>query len=239
MGIPGKNLLMVGRKTLLERTLELATQSGLFDKVVVSTESAVVAQKVAESLSEPIALDLSLSTMKRIFKLNEIIEIHNRSIAVSGDYIKSIDVVQEYLDYSKLTSGFFTLLQPTSPFRNSKELTMLLKQQEQHPQDSIFSAKIVESPHPEKCFPLQQNPKGEYILEKLPAGISVPRQYLPRLACPDGAYYSVPIDHLISKKQFVLANSLIMLREGFWTVNIDTEFDYMFANYLVSTGKMI
>ena len=145
VGLPGKNLLTVGSKTLLERALELATRFGLFDKVVVSTESALVAQKVAEMMSAPGASDLPLSATKRVCKLNEIIEIHNRSSKVSGDYIKTADVVREYLDYARLTSGFLTLLQPTSPFRNSKELTMLLERQEQHPRNSIFSAKFLSS----------------------------------------------------------------------------------------------
>lgn len=238
LGLPNKNLLRVGSETLLERALNLVIKDESFSKIVVSTESEEIASAVKlflQSYQIPFE-DSSQSTS--ICQLNEKVEIHFRSSRTSDNFTKTVDVVLEYLELAGLKTGSLLLLQPTSPFRRNEEIMSIFQIHAKHPGKSIFSAKIIDSPHPNKSFLLNLASDEQYLLDKLPTGLSVPRQKLPRWACPDGAYYLTPIELIIKLKTLVTEPSALFLRDGLSTLNIDSPIDYEFADYLVKQGRM-
>ena len=103
-GLPHKNIKLLNGKPLMAWTIEAALQSGMFDTVMVSTDSEEYARIAREYGAEVPFL---------------------RSEAMSADNANSWDVVAEVLDeYRKLGHEFdtFTLLQPTSPLRDGEDI---------------------------------------------------------------------------------------------------------------------
>jgi CMP-N,N'-diacetyllegionaminic acid synthase len=103
-GIPGKNLRMVGNKSLLERSIESAVNSGIFSEVCVSTDSLEIANQVRNyGLTVPFL----------------------RPSEISGDISLGIEVIKHAIAFYRNMGEVFdtvTLLQPTSPFRTSNDV---------------------------------------------------------------------------------------------------------------------
>lgn len=102
--LPRKNILDLGGKPLLTWTINTAKESGVFDKIIVSTEDD----------------EIGLIAKK------ENVVWHPRPKVLSGDNIKMMDVVLDVV----LTQEVFenevydviVLLQPTSPFRTAEDI---------------------------------------------------------------------------------------------------------------------
>ena len=103
-GLPHKNIKLLNGKPLMAWSIEAALKSGMFDTVIVSTDSEEYARIAREYGAEVPFL---------------------RSEATSGDNANSWDTVAEVLDnYRKLGREFdtFMLLQPTSPLRSAEDI---------------------------------------------------------------------------------------------------------------------
>ena len=103
-GLPHKNIKMLNGKPLMAWSIKAALDSGMFDTVMVSTDSEEYARIAREYGAEVPFL---------------------RSEATSGDNSSSWDTVAEVIDnYRKLGREFDTLalLQPTSPLRKGEDI---------------------------------------------------------------------------------------------------------------------
>ena len=103
-GLPHKNIKLLNGKPLMAWSIEAALKSGMFDTVMVSTDSEEYAKIAREYGAEVPFL---------------------RSEVTSGDNSSSWDTVAEVLEnYKKLGREFdtFTLLQPTSPLRTGDDI---------------------------------------------------------------------------------------------------------------------
>lgn len=103
-GIPKKNLQVVGERTLLQRAIDAANRCGLFSEVCVSTDSDEIAE---------LALTYGASVP------------FMRPANISGDSALGIEVVKHALNYYLGKGEYFssiTLLQPTTPFRDSEDV---------------------------------------------------------------------------------------------------------------------
>ena len=103
-GLRDKNIRLLNGKPLLAYTIEAALKSKCFDTVMVSTDSKRYAKIAREYGAEVPFL---------------------RSEATSQDSTSPWEVVREVLEnYRTLGKEFdtFTLLQPTSPLRNAKDI---------------------------------------------------------------------------------------------------------------------
>ena len=99
-GLPGKNIKLLGGMPLIGWTIAAARGSGLFDRIVVSTDEEAIAQVAHENGAETPFL---------------------RPAHIATDHATSDEVVAHALSVLG-TTGQFALLQPTSPFRNAAHL---------------------------------------------------------------------------------------------------------------------
>jgi CMP-N-acetylneuraminic acid synthetase len=98
--LPGKNITDLGGVPLIAWTIRAALTSGLFRRVIVSTENVEIATASQAAGAEvPFERPAHLATSEA----------------------RSVDVVRHALDATS-TQGSFALLQPTSPFRNAHHL---------------------------------------------------------------------------------------------------------------------
>jgi CMP-N,N'-diacetyllegionaminic acid synthase len=103
--LPGKNARMIAGRPLISWTIDTARQSGIFDDIIVSTDSEKIAEIASQSGCAPPFL---------------------RPSDLAQDDSSSADVVIHVLDWVQRQYGAnpmaFMLLQPTSPLRTVEDM---------------------------------------------------------------------------------------------------------------------
>lgn len=211
-GFPGKNIAEINGKTLIEYAIESGVSSTAVDKVFISTDS-----KQYEDIAQRAgAASLGL-----------------RPEDLASDSAKTVDVILEMLTHDQMSDfTHVVLLQPTSPIRPKglidEAVSLSLSFSE-----SVVTVAKVEDPHPYKMKRIVDG-----VLEPfLPDGISeIPRQKLPIAYELTGAIYVTPVLSLAEKRSFFSENTIPLVCEDF--VNIDSEKDFLFLEFLVKNGKV-
>jgi CMP-N-acetylneuraminic acid synthetase len=94
--LPEKNIAELGGRPMLAYTVDAALESGLFDRVLVSTEDAGIAELAAELGATP----------------------HERPEELAGDLVSATDVCLEALE----DEDAVVCLQPSSPLRTAGDI---------------------------------------------------------------------------------------------------------------------
>ena len=97
--LPGKNIANVAGKPLISYTIEAALESGIFERIIVTTDSPEIA-KVAISYSGVVLIE--------------------REPKLALDSTPTFPVVEDVL--RRITCERFCLLQPTSPLRRANHI---------------------------------------------------------------------------------------------------------------------
>ncbi len=233
--VPLKNVRPLGGRPLVDWSIETAIKSPSIAKTIVSTEA-----------NEIISGSALLSPYKKIFEsinVGQLVEvesgilIHKRGNQTAIDGSKTFSIIEEISQVPESIVGDLLLLQPTSPFRSQQEIEDLILLKQESGSLSAVSVRKAESPHPNKTF--QMNQKGRPILNKQAViHLQTPEQELPSFYVPDGAFYLVAKEFLNNERSFVNSDSICFIRSGVKTVNIDTELDLKFAEFLVATNSV-
>jgi len=212
-GYPHKNIAKICQKTLLEIAIQVANNTDCIDDVFISTDS---------SEYEKIGLDAGAKS----FGL--------RSISLSNDTAKSVDVALDFLENLDKKYDFLVLLQPTSPVRSPENISNMIGILKDNDADSIVSVSSVLEPHPYKMkrisddgllFPLIDNTTSEQT-----------RQSLPPVYALNGAIYIIKIKALLFEKTFFPKKTLPYIMDE--NYNIDTEEDLIFLKIMHELGKV-
>lgn len=229
-GVPKKNLQKIGNHTLIEWSLEFAVESNLFDSIVVSTES----NEVIENLPRlaPYLEQFKILKHDQFFEVSNKIQIHKRLLVHATRFASTLDLIDSYLDSQKLEiASCLTLLQPTCPFRSISELTEMLDLVKNGKFHSVASARLFDSPHPQKAIRLSADSSIDADAREFKL-LSTPRQELAELYVLDGAYYCVDTHQFKKTKRLVSEGTHIVKRKGISTMNIDNEDDLQYARYI-------
>lgn len=211
-GLKDKNIKLLGDKPLIAYSIDSAKDSGIFDEIMVSTDS----EKYAEVAKE---YGASVPFL--------------RSDELSGDSAGSWDVVKEVLQgYKTLGKVFDTvcLLQPTSPLRKPEDIVLSYDLLKQMNGDSITS--VCEMDHsPLWSMILPEDGSLADFRRNLK---SVPRQKLSTYHRINGAIYIRKIEYTENaiglKEQREYA--YIMNRGN--SVDIDTIDDFELAEFYLT-----
>ena len=101
-GLKNKNLLKIDNKTLIERTINFAIESKMFSRIILTTDYDNINNNNIEFRKRPEKLTKENTTMVEVIK----------------DVIDNCDINKE---------DNIILLQPTSPFRNKKDLKKVIE----------------------------------------------------------------------------------------------------------------
>jgi len=180
-GVPGKNIADLLGSPLISWTIKAASAASLIDKVVVSTDSA----KIAE-ISQ--ACGAVISGL--------------RSAALSGDASLVSDAAIDFLTKASAEGDSFDniiLLEPTSPLRAISDLDSMIQLLEASPDaDAVVSFTAVRQDpayvHSQELDGLAK-PFSRQDLVK-------PRQALMPLIYPNGVGYLVRVKALIAERTF-------------------------------------
>ncbi len=214
-GVPGKNIKLLSGKPLIEYTTEVALQSKLLTKVLVSSDDDKIIE-VAKNTGVEVPF-------KRPSNLSE-------------DATPTLPVIKHALAYYKNIGEEFDavcLLQTTSPFRTVEFLDQALEKFITSNTDSLVSVKEV--PHefnPHWTFKL--NEQGNLKIATGENEIITRRQDLPKAYHRDGSIYITKTSVLVTQKS-LYGNSIAYIENSNNEhVNIDTIDDWSKAEIVVN-----
>ncbi|PSW42968.1 cytidylyltransferase domain-containing protein [Photobacterium leiognathi] len=201
-GLPNKNILMLLDKPLIAYTIEAAKQSGIFERVIVSTDSLEY-KNIAEQYGAEVIL---------------------RDERLASDTATSFMVIEDVL---KKVSGYdyFVLLQPTSPFRNAEHIQQATKQFEQQPHMN-FLISVCES---NKSADLIKSIGEDLSLKNFDLDFSNYRRQNSKEYTPNGAIFIGNNQLYLNKKHFFGADSLAYIMNKTDSVDIDDKLDFELA----------
>ena len=220
--VPGKNVRLLGGHPVLAYTIAPAIESGVFESVIVSTDSEEVAAIARHYGAEVPFL---------------------RPAALAGDTSPDIEWV-EYtlaeLGRKGRTWDCFSLLRPTSPFRSADTIRRALAQF--LAQAGVDSLRAVEkcAQHPGKMWVI----RGDRMFPLLPFGNgaqpwhSTPYQALPPVYVQN-ASLEIAWTSVVSTRRSIAGDVMVpFLTDGYEGFDINDPHDWMIAERLVADGAV-
>ncbi len=207
-GIKNKNITELAGRPLLQWTIEAAKKSRYIDRFVLSSDDPQI-QMVAESLGCEVPF--------------------TRAADLATDEASTIDVL---LDVLERVAGFdvVVLLQPTSPFRTSKDIDSCLELMMRDGAPSAVSLCPVQD-HPALVFKLHSDKKIAPFVSSTPSQ-ALRRQDLPAAFKLNGAVYIASIPWLIENKTFTAAEAVGYIMPENRSIDIDDAQDLSMAQEL-------
>jgi CMP-N,N'-diacetyllegionaminic acid synthase len=209
-GIPRKNLIRIGRDTLLERTIKLGLLCNRIDKVIVSTD------------------DLEMFEISSRYGVSS---CGLRPSHLAVDSALTIDVILDLLERGYIDSGFVMLLQVTSPLRTQSDLNQFLNQFSETTTGALASASVcrIQSPHPDKIQKIENGFLRSYSGRES----MVPRQSLPPVYSLNGAFYINHSDSLLEERTFLPKKTLAFEMDLEKSLNLDSITDLVLLEALI------
>lgn len=211
-GVKDKNIRLLGGKPLMAWSIEAALKSEQFDEVMVSTDSehyAEIARKHGASVP------------------------FLRSALTASDTASSGAVISEVLrEYRKRGREFdnYCLLQPTSPLRTAEDIRKAYDSYKQ--KDALAVVSVCEAEHtPLWCGQLPATLEMDGFLSRKDVQR---RQDIQKFYRLNGAIYIVNIEKSKSDPFLYRKGSYAYIMTQERSVDIDTELDFKFAEFLLA-----
>lgn len=212
-GIPGKNLVDVGGRPLIEWTIEAARNSSL-SKVVVSTDDYEI-KDVAEKMG------LDIEVILRPARL----ATDDSPVSLTAEHVRKTLAKREW------SAGITILLQPTSPFRTSQDIGDALAIMEETGCESVISFVRDDDGHPGR---LAEKDNVGRILPMSMDNQWKRRQDLEPIYRRNGAIYAT---REIREYGFVSGDCRMMVMPKSRSLNIDDEDDLQLARIIMEARQ--
>ena len=210
-GLKDKNIKLMNGKPLLSYTIVAATESGMFDEIMVSTDS----QKYA---------DIAIQYDARVPFF--------RSAENSSDTASSWDMVLEVLNkYKDLGQEFDTvcLLQPASPLRIATDISDAYRDFQKNAVDALTS--VCEVDHsPLWAMTLDED---RMLTEFRKNSSNVPRQKLATYYRINGAIYIRKVEYRKNGIELIDAKEIAFIMDKRRSIDIDDELDFAIGEFLM------
>ncbi len=217
-GLKNKNIKLLNGKPLIAYSIEAAFNSGLFDEVVVSTDSEEYGN-IAKSFGASVP--------------------YLRGEELSGDKASSWDVVKDILKYYQNKGENFevvALLQPTSPLRTADDIKLGFEVFEKN--NANFVVGVCEMDH----SPLWANTlPDDNSMEKFikVEAKNAQRQSLETYYRINGALYIIKSEYLLKTDDIYAEKSFAYIMDKARSVDIDDAFDFKMAEYIMTENIKI
>lgn len=209
-GLKDKNIRLLAGKPLMAYSIEAALKSGVFDEVMVSTDSEEYA-KIARQYGAQVPF--------------------LRSSLNAGDASSSWDMVEEVLEaYGKRGKRFdnFCLLQPTSPLRETQDIVRAY--QEYHDKNAKAVISVCECEHSPKWSNVLDDSLSLDGFVKQDAAVN--RQQIQVYYRLNGAIYIVDTAEFERNRFLYRENAYAYVMTKERSIDIDTEYDFIVAEVL-------
>lgn len=207
-GLPDKNIIDICGKPLMVYSIEAAIGSGLFERVIVSTDSPLYAD---------IAKRAGAEVMMRGEKL-------------SNDTATSYMVLEDFIARMDTPFDYFVLLQPTSPFRNAQHIKEACESFENNFDRVDFLVSVTQAAHASVLVkPIDE----DGTLKHFDTDFSSYRRQNSKEYSPNGAIYIAKPDAYLANKHFFGKRALSYIMSAYESVDIDNKIDYEIACFLM------
>ena len=210
-GLPHKNIKLLCGKPLLAYSIIAAKESGMYDKIVVSTDSPEYAK---------IALEWGAEVPFFRSDLN------------SSDTATSWDTCREVLEsYRKLGEEFdtFTILQPTSPLRTGEDIKEAFNLMDEKNADFVVG--VCKAEHPISLY--NTIPEDLSLAGYLEQKNNTRRQAFGTCYRLNGALYIVRTKALPENNFIYIDGSFAYVMPEERSIDIDTELDFVIAEVVM------
>lgn len=206
-GLKDKNIIDLCGKPLMVYSIEAASASGLFDRVIVSTDSEEYGR---------IAMQYGA-------------EVIYRGAELSNDNATTYMVLEDLyhrLEQAGQVSDYFMLLQPTSPMRTARHVTEAVDLFESKILDFDFLVSVKEADHA-KVLVNMIEPDGS--MKYFDTDFSNYRRQGYADYSPNGAIFIGKWDAYLQQKHFFGAKAIAYKMSKVDSIDIDDRLDYEFA----------
>lgn len=211
-GLKDKNIKKLNGKPLIAYAIESAKKSGVFEDIVVSTDSEVYAQ-------------IAIKYGAQVKSL--------RPKELSTDMSKSSDVILYEIDKAQRNGkkyDYFVLLQPTSPLRDEidikKSVDLLIEK------DANAVVSVCECEHSEllSCK-LDKSNRLDGLLDKINNSRRQDMDLYYRL---NGAIYISNIEYFKMYKNFYKEKCIAYIMDKYKSIDIDDIYQFKFAEMIIN-----
>lgn len=210
-GLKDKNIKELNGKPLIAYTIEAALKSGVFEDVVVSTDSEKY-KKISEEYGAWVPFLRSSNLSRDNTSTNDVIE----DILLK---LKSIDKQYDSL----------MILQPTSPLRDEEDIKNSIKLFYDKKAKSVVS--MCECDHsPLLTKALDGNMRLDGFLSNLKKNR---RQDFERFYRLNGAIYLIKVNYFFKYKDFYKKDSYAFIMNKLKSIDIDDIYDFKYAEFLI------
>jgi len=214
-GVPRKNIRPLAGKSLIARTFETAMASGVFTRIVLSTDDAEIAAHAKE-------VGVEVPFM--------------RPTAFASDASPMMDVAKHALESLRVATGYVPdavmLLQPTSPLRKKEHIQKAVELLGEN--DSVCSVIALPKtlcPH----YVMKFSPEG-YLQYFLPDGARYTRrQDVPQAYTREGTIFFTRTSVILQKNSFYGDTCIPLLLDPAESLSIDTLEDWAKAERALTT----
>lgn len=211
-GIPKKNLIKIGKDSLVKRAVNSGIKSKSIDNIAISTDC----EKILEE---------AISAGR--------IEYIKRSSELSSDTASSIDAlidaIKAWEKMNAKNTDIVALLEPTSPFRTGLHVKSALQKFKTGKFKSVISVCPLER-KPENIFKKKSNNLEKYIIS--PDEKFARRQDMNHLCRLNSAIYVAYRDDILIKKKLLIDPIGYIEMSEVESINIDTMLDVKVARIL-------
>lgn len=215
-GLPGKNIRPLAGKPLIAYSIEHAQKSELFEEIVVSSDDSAI---------------LSVSAEYGAYNIIRPAELATDEAGVIPAIIHALRTFEE--NESKIFDTI-VLLQATSPIREIDDIKRAVKLLEENSTPSVVS--VTNTKHSPYYNLLEEDIAGNISLSKsLPESI-VRRQDSPTCYAINGSIYVWKRNALLQEQKTLFPNTKMYLMPEIRSIDIDTIWDFKFAELIVKGG---
>jgi CMP-N,N'-diacetyllegionaminic acid synthase len=217
-GVKNKNIKELHGKPLIVYTIEQAKASGLFDHIVISTDSDDIAN-IAKKYGAEV-----------FFK---------RSAEMASDTAGKFDVIRDAFqrseEYYNKKFDYLIDLDATAPLRNIEDIVNAYEQFKNDNNDNLITAM------PSRKSPyfnlVEQDKNGKVYLSKTLDDAIVRRQDAPKSYDMNASIYIWKRDVILNQNKLFLENTGLYVMPEERSIDIDTELDYKFVEFLMKENN--
>ena len=204
--IPQKNIKLFLGRPIIEYSIKAALDSGLYDEVMVSTDSLEIR-------------DISIKTGAKVPFMRS--EKNSNDIATTSEVI--LEVLEEYKKIGK-EYEYLTCLYPTAPFVTSHKLKTSMDMLVNNNCDAVIPVVSFSFP-PQRAFKIQDN----QLVYHWPENINKRSQDLEKWYHDAGQFYTVSVKEFLLQKSLVMENTIPYIMNELEVQDIDNEIDWKLA----------
>jgi CMP-N-acetylneuraminic acid synthetase len=219
--VPSKNIKLLNGKPLIAYTIEAAKQSRHINRIIISTDSAEIAE-----------------TAKKYGA--EVPFLRPAEIAQSGS--TEMEFFEHALGWLAKNESYepdlIVLLYPTSPFRKAETIDRAVDEMLKHPEaDSLRSIKPC-SEHPYKMWAIGEDEYlRPFVKTDVPNAHTLAYQLLPKVFIQNASIYITKPSTLREKSSPTGDVIIPFVMDEFESVDINTPLDFEFAKILMENSK--